>query len=75
MITTGHIIRKINHTHSDAIEYNLGKVMGGVAFARGIFALCNDPEAMAHLEGRAVGTSTMFLKGWNVGNTQARLAA
>ena len=34
MITTGYIVRKIAHTHNDAVEYNLGKVMGVNEVAR-----------------------------------------
>ena len=57
------------------IEYNLGATLGSIAFAKGIFAACNDPEAMAHMAGRQVGESVMFLKGWSAGHTRARLAS
>lgn len=74
-IISGHLNTKIEHTHQDAIDYNLGKELGAAAFARGVFCAAMDEDASSHLRGRAVGQSAYFLKGWNVGNTQARLAA
>jgi len=74
-ITSGHIVHRINHTHNDAVEYNMGKIIGGVAFARGVYAAAMDPEAVAYMAGRQPGESVFFLKGWNAGNAQARLAA
>lgn len=73
--TTGFLMNSIAHTHQDALDYNAGRALGGVAFARRVFAASLDVEAIEYLAGREPGQSAYFLKGWNVGNTQARLAA
>lgn len=60
---------------NDNRERDYGRALGGVAFARGIIAACNDPEAMAHMAGREIGQSTPFLTGWCEGWAMANLAA
>lgn len=74
-VTTGFLVSRITHSHQDAVDYNAGRVLGEVAFARGVFVAALDAEAAEFLAGRQPGQSVYFLKGWNVGNTQARLAA